>query len=150
MTQRVDFYVLGSSTREQRWNFACRLTAKAYLQDLRVIIWNESAADAAACDNLLWTFDDQAFVPHQISRDAQSMDPVTPVHLVLALESMGSADMLVNLCDRLPADAAQFSRIAEIVDADPERRRLGRERFKAYRDQKLTLNTHQIGETADI
>jgi len=33
--------------------------------------------------------------------------------------------------------------VAEIMDADAQRRRLGRERFKVYRDQKLALKTHQ-------
>lgn len=150
MTGRVDFYVLNSATPEQRWNVACRLTAKAYLQDLRVVIWNESAADAAACDELLWTFNEQAFVPHQITRDVQSMDPGTPVHLMLSLEALPAADMLVNLAGRLPSEPARFARIAEIIDADPERRRLGRERFKAYRDQNLTLQTHQLDRTAEL
>jgi len=40
MTERVDFYVLKSSTAKQRWTFACRLTEKAYLRDLR---WCSSA-----------------------------------------------------------------------------------------------------------
>jgi hypothetical protein len=31
------------------------------------------------------------------------------------------------------------------MDADPERRRLGRERFKSYRDLKVAMDTHQIG-----
>ena len=35
-------------------------------------------------------------------------------------------------------------------DADPQRRRLGRERFKSYRDQKLTIETHQLSAAADI
>jgi DNA polymerase IIIc chi subunit len=42
----------------------------------------------------------------------------------------------------------QYPRIAEIIDADEERRRLGRERFKAYRDLKFTLETHQIDDVA--
>ena len=37
MTERVDFYVLKSSTAKQRWTFACRLTEKAYLRDLKVV-----------------------------------------------------------------------------------------------------------------
>ena len=61
-----------------------------------------------------------------------------------------AADLLVNLAQRLPADLQRYPRIAEIIDADEERRRLGRERFKAYRDLKLPLETHQIDETADI
>ena len=36
------------------------------------------------------------------------------------------------------------------LDADEERRRLGRERFKVYRDLKLPLETHQMDETADV
>ena len=34
--------------------------------------------------------------------------------------------------------------------SDEERRRLGRERFKVYRDLKLPLETHQMDETADV
>jgi DNA polymerase III subunit chi len=150
MTERVDFYVLNSESPEQRWNFACRLTAKAYLQDLRVILWNENADEARICDDLLWTFNDRSFVPHQISRDAESMDRQTPVHLMLALESVEGADLLVNLADRLPHGLERFTRIAEIIDADPERRRLGRDRFKVYRERKLALQTHQLTDTADI
>lgn len=148
MAERVDFYVLGSAAREQRWGFACRLTAKAYLSDLSVIIWSESDADAKIGDDLLWTFSDSAFVPHQISLD--SIDPGTPVHLVVELERVAGADVLVNLSDRLPSGLERFARVAEIIDADPQRRQLGRERFKAYRDRKLPLQTHQLSDGADV
>jgi DNA polymerase-3 subunit chi len=147
MAERVDFYVLGGAAREQRWNVACKLTAKAYLGNLSVIIWSGSDADARIGDDMLWTFSDSAFVPHQISLG--STDPKTPVHLVVALEQVGKADVLVNLSDRLPADLERFARVAEIIDADPQRRQLGRERFKAYRDQRLSLQMHQLGDGAD-
>jgi DNA polymerase III subunit chi len=150
MIGRVDFYVLNSTKPEQRWNFACRLTAKAYLQDLRVIVWSENADATRICDDLLWTFNDRSFVPHQISRDAESMDRETPVHLMLAIESVPAADLLVNLADRVPEGLGRFARIAEIIDGDPERRRLGRERFKVYREHKLDLQTHQLSDAVDI
>jgi DNA polymerase IIIc chi subunit len=54
----------------------------------------------------------------------------------------------VNLTDRLPTGLDRYTRVAEIIDADVERRRLGRERFKSYRDLKLALDTHQLDETA--
>jgi DNA polymerase III subunit chi len=149
MAERVDFYILSSSAREQRWNFACRLTAKAYDSAMNIVILSESEADARVGDDMLWTFNDRAFVPHQIGRDAASMDPKTPVHLVYTLEHVGSADLLVNLSDRLPAELTRFARIAEIIDSEPQRRQLGRERFKAYRDQKLELNTHQLSEGSE-
>lgn len=150
MTERVDFYVLKSAAAKQRWAFACRLTEKAYLKDLKIVIVNDTLADAKALDELLWTFNERSFIPHQICLDEQSVDPATPVHLTVESTALPAADLLVNLAHRLPAQLERYARIAEIIDADEERRRLGRERFKAYRDLKFTLETHQIDESADV
>jgi DNA polymerase III subunit chi len=150
MTEKVDFYVLKSTVEKQRWSIACRLTEKAYLRDMRVVILNESAADAQAFDDLLWTFSDRSFVPHQYCRDAHSADADTPVHLTVNLEAVGTADLLINLSTQLPVGLERFTRIAEIIDADPGRRRLGRERFKSYREHKLPLQTHHLEESADV
>ena len=65
MTERVDFYVLKSAAARQRWNFACRLTEKAYLQDLNIVIVSDTLADAQALDELLWTFNERSFIPHK-------------------------------------------------------------------------------------
>jgi DNA polymerase-3 subunit chi len=148
MTERVDFYVLKSSTAKQRWTFACRLTEKAYLRDLKVVLLSESAADAEALDELLWTFNERAFVPHELRRappSATAMGSV-PVQLTADLNAIEAADLLVNLSDRLPVGLERFTRIAEIMDGDAERRAKGRERFKAYRDLKLPVETHQLDE----
>jgi DNA polymerase-3 subunit chi len=150
MTERVDFYVLKSAAAKQRWAFACRLTEKAYLKDLKIVIVNDTLADAKALDELLWTFNEQSFIPHRICLDEQSVDPATPIHLTVEPAALPAADLLVNLAQRLPAQLERYARIAEIIDADEERRRLGRERFKAYRDLKFTLETHQIDEAADV
>jgi DNA polymerase-3 subunit chi len=150
MTERVDFYVLKSAAVKQRWAFACRLTEKAYLKDLKIVIVSDTLADAKALDELLWTFNEQSFIPHRICLDEQSVDPATPVHLTVEPAALPAADLLVNLAHRLPAQLERYARIAEIIDADEERRRLGRERFKAYRDLKFTLETHQIDEAADV
>ena len=40
MTDRVDFYVLPSQSAQRRFGVACRLTAKAYLQDLSIVVWS--------------------------------------------------------------------------------------------------------------
>ncbi len=150
MTQRVDFYILNSNAPKLRWNFVCRLTEKAYLRDLKVVILNDSLDDAQALDDLLWTFNERSFVPHKLGLDVHSIDPATPVHLTIDPAAVPGADLLLNLTRQLPAGFTEFARIAEIIDSDPDRRRLGRERFKAYRDAKATLQTHQLDETADI
>jgi len=150
MTERVDFYVLKSAAAQQRWAFACRLTEKAYLKDLKIVIVNDTLADAQALDELLWTFNERSFVPHKVCLDEQSLDPATPVHLVLESAAIPAADLLVNLAPRLPTQLQRYQRIAEIIDADEQRRREGRERFKAYRELKFTLETHQIDEAAEV
>jgi DNA polymerase-3 subunit chi len=142
MTERVDFYVLKSTAAAERWNFACRLIEKAYLRDLCILVVNDTPVEARVLDDLLWTFSDRAFIPHQI-RDAEPPDPAVKVQLTVDTGAAPAADLLVNLAPRLPAGWERFPRIAEIVDADEQCRRLGRERFKSYREFKVPLETHQ-------
>jgi len=148
MTERVDFYVLKSATPKQRWIFACRLAEKAYLSDLKVVILQDDLSDARALDELLWTFNERSFVPHELCLD-ETFDADTPVHIGLDAGKLPAGDLLVNLTDRLPSGLERYARVAEIIDADVERRREGRERFKSYRDLKLILETHQLDETAN-
>jgi DNA polymerase-3 subunit chi len=138
MTERVDFYVLKSNNAKQRWLFACRLIEKAYLRDLRVVIASDTAADAKALDELLWTFNERAFIPHDLAEAQITVEPAAP-----------AAELLVNLTAGLPKDWERYARVAEIIDAEEDRRRLGRERFKAYRDLKVAVETHQLDDSAD-
>jgi len=150
MTERVDFYILKSAAPKQRWAFACRLIEKAYLRDLRIVIASDTLEDAKVLDDLLWTFNDRSFVPHKICADERSLDPSTPVQLSALPLTVPSADLLVNLTARLPDRWERYHRVAEIIDGDEECRRLGRERFKWYRDLKVTLETHQLDDTAEV
>jgi DNA polymerase III subunit chi len=150
MTERVDFYVLKSAANKQRWSFACRLIEKAYLRDLKIVVVTDTLSEAKELDDLLWTFNERCFVPHKLCLDDGSIDPATPIHLVSGGCAAPAADLLVNLAPQLPVELQQYNRIAEIIDADEDRRRLGRERFKSYRDLKFTLDTHQIEDSADV
>src|SRR3979490_1794003 len=147
MTERVDFYVLTSVAAKQRLAIACRLTEKAYLRDMRVVIVHDNLRDAQVLDDMLWPFRDRSFAPHVLGTDEHSGDPPAKVHLAVD-PAPPPADLLVNRAARLPAHWERYARIAEIIDADEERRRLGRERFKASRDLKVTLATHQLDEAA--
>jgi DNA polymerase III subunit chi len=150
MTERVDFYVLKSAAAKQRWAFACRLIEKAYLRNLSVVIVNDTVAEAQGLDDLLWTFHERSFIPHKLCLDEHSLDPQAKVHLTALPTTLPPADLLVNLTAGLPAQWERNTRIAEIIDADEERRRLGRERFKSYRELKVALETHQLDQSADL
>jgi len=146
--------VLKDATPKQGWTFACRLAEKAYGRMLRVAILTESDADARILDDLLWTFSDRAFVPHELHRDADPAQSAAaaaaPVYLTADAHGGPGADLLINLSNRMPDQPQRFARIAEIIDADAERKRLGRERFKSYRELQLALETHQLDATSDF
>lgn len=140
---RVDFYVLSQTGPESRHAFACRLAEKAYRLDNRVHIHAGTQADADRIDDLLWTFRDGSFVPHhRIGRESTEL--VSPVTIGYGDASAAPCDLLINLCDEIPAFVEAFPRVAELVSSDPECKQLSRKRFAEYRDKGHTLETHNV------
>ncbi len=140
---RVDFYILKQTGPESRHSFACRLAEKAYRLDNRVHIHAGTRADAERIDELLWTFRDGSFVPHHRSGLA-SPDLVSPVTVGCGDEAVEPCDLLINLCEEIPAFAEAFPRVAELVSSDAECKQLSRKRFAEYRDKGHTLETHEV------
>ncbi len=147
---RVDFYLLGSRETAARLRFACRLVEKAWLRDHRVCVQLDPGGESAAFDDLLWTFADRSFVPHE-RMHKDEVPPAASAPVVIADgDSSGpdDRDMLVNLGAGVPAAFQGYARIAEIVDADDERRRLGRERYRFYREHGIEPETHDMGNAS--
>jgi DNA polymerase-3 subunit chi len=140
---RVDFYVLPGSEPRARLKFACRIAEKAYLAEQRVFVWLDDALELQGFDELLWSFADRSFVPHELFSDAQQWRD-TPVLLGCETQPQQPFDMLLNLGSEVPAAAALAGRIAEIVDAEEPRRCAARNRFRHYRDRGLAPETHNI------
>jgi len=141
---RVDFYILSQEGPDARLRVACRLVEKAYDQHLRTYVQTASPADAQRLDELLWTFNDRAFIPHEINMGNDTPHERTVVLIGESPAPPGHRQLLVNLANRLPEDFTNFERIAEIVDVDPENKRLSRERYKAYRERGCELDTHNL------
>ncbi|MBT8101109.1 MAG: DNA polymerase III subunit chi [Gammaproteobacteria bacterium] len=140
---RVDFYVLTQAGPQPRHLFACRLAEKAYRLDNSVHIQTRDRADAERIDELLWTFRDGSFVPHNIL-DNNDPDALPPVTIAYAADAVKPRDLLINLCEEIPSIADAFPRVAELVSSDDECKKSSRVRFAAYRDQGHTLETHNV------
>ena len=137
---RVDFYVLqqtGASVREQ---FGCRLTGKAYALQHTVHVRTESEKHAELGDQLLWTFDDSAFVPHDMWRGGEREAPVTIASA--DVDPPVDTDVIVNLANSVVTGGRW--RIAEVLCADPDVRAAGRQRFANYRDAGHDMDTHKL------
>jgi len=142
--QRADFYVLEGSDARARWKFACQEIEKAFLADARVLVWFDDEAEVAQFDDLLWTFADRSFVPHEPA-GPQSDWEQSPVLLSASLLPEPAPQVIVNLSRTLPPGIAAAERVVEIIDADAARRLAGRERFRQYRALGLEPATHKPG-----
>ena len=139
---RVDFYVLNSEDPGLLRVTACRLVEKIYKQGLSIFICTENDEEAARMDDLLWTFRQASFVPHE---RMGSHDAMTPV-LVGSQEVVPSQgmDVFVNLAEKVPSGIENFRRIADLVDQTPAVRQAGRQRYRTYQSQGLELHTHTL------
>ncbi len=139
---RVDFYVLAAAGEQSRRQFACRLAEKAYRLEHSVRILAADRDTAEQLDELLWTWRDGSFVPHEVL--GQGAVPQAPVTIGYDDAEGAGSDLLINLSDALPGATDSFPRIAEIVTSDEAQRRRGRTLFAQYREQGHTLQTHKL------
>lgn len=137
---QVDFYVLGDVDERARCTFACKLAEKAWRLENTIHIHTMSRADAQRLDQLLWTFRDGSFVPHEIAGTGTG----APIIIGHGTENVAPRDLLITLCDEVPTFAASFPRVAELVTSEQTVRKKGRERFAYYRDQGHTIETHKL------
>ena len=140
---RVDFYVLERADERSRHTLACKLAEKAYRLDNTVYIHTKSRADAQHLDELLWTFRDGSFVPHGL-HGGGATDDMSPVVIGSGSNDVEARDLLINLCDEIPAFADSFPRVAELVTSDENCKLLSRKRFAEYRDKGHSIQTHKL------
>jgi len=138
----VDFYVLEEASPRARLRTACRVVEKAYQAGLKVLVWHTELEELKEFDELLWTFGDGSFVPHE-PLTGNGFD-VAPVLLSMGTAPTVPFDVLVNLAPEVPACADGVPRVAEFIDGDPARRQAGRARFRTYKDRGIQPNTHNI------
>ncbi len=137
---RVSFYVLSSERPDGRLWLACRIAEKAYKQSKRIYLYCGDDATASRLDELLWTFRQGSFVPHERAGE----DAGAPVIIGDTPPPAREADVLINLDRDVPDFFSRFERVAEIVDTDEQARSQARQRYQFYRDRGYDLESHQV------
>ncbi|MDH5601523.1 MAG: DNA polymerase III subunit chi, partial [Gammaproteobacteria bacterium] len=67
---RIDFYIIEQGDSKATDTFICRLAEKAWLQDNTVYLHATDEQHVMKYDELLWTFSEKSFVPHQQLQNA--------------------------------------------------------------------------------
>jgi DNA polymerase III subunit chi len=104
------------------------------------LVLARSAEQAEALDDLLWSFDPDAFVPHQIAGNDE--DDITAVLIVPPGTSTPDRTLVINLRDQCAEGS--FDVVKEIVPADPAERAGARQRWRDYQQRGLDVGKFDI------
>ena len=138
---KVDFYT-GS---KDKLRTACQLSHKAMQNGVRVVLSTPDATTTEALDKLLWHYPATAFIPHCRSdaEEAEQMPVLSlskwPVVLNHGSDKFPHHDLLISLHNECMPFFSRFDRVIEIIGNAEEDSRMGRERFKFYRDRGYEL-----------
>ena len=139
---RADFYLIAKPRfREQPLLLVCELARKATDAGQHTLVLARDAAQAEALDDLLWSFDPDAYVPHQIAGADEDEDEAA---VLIASPDIDASprQLLINLRDAAPTGS--FERVLEVVPADPAARGPLRERWKHYQSLGFELKKYDM------
>ncbi|HEY1875939.1 MAG TPA: DNA polymerase III subunit chi, partial [Rhizomicrobium sp.] len=89
------------------------LVEKSLARGWRALIRTDSSERSDALDTLLWTYDDQSFLPHSQSGDGDSGRQ--PVLITVEEGNPNAAQIFFYVGGALPADWAGLSDLARVV-----------------------------------
>ena len=108
----------------------CFQAAHFYRQNQRVFIYTRDQAQAHEVDELLWSFEPDSFVPHNLTGEGPTNG--SPVEISWQ-PPRNRRPILINLTDTVPVFANQYSFIVDFVPENESLKTLARERYKHFK-----------------
>jgi len=139
---KIDFYILPVTDEAPRLRFACRLIEKLYQQRHRIYIHTQNQTQAHQLDELLWTYQEESFLPHNLYGEGPESAP--PIQIGFDTIPENQHDILMNLASSAPEFYIQFSRILEVISSSPDVQAAGRENYRFYRAKRCEITTHKL------
>ncbi|HRO63127.1 DNA polymerase III subunit chi [Thermomonas sp.] len=139
---KAHFYLIDKPRfREQPLLLACELAKRAFAANLSTLILARDQAQAEELDDLLWSFDPDAYLPHQIAGMDEDEDEA-PILIATPDTDVPLRPLLINLRDTAPS--GQFDRVLEVVPADESARDPLRERWKHYQSLGFEVKKYDM------
>ena len=139
---RADFYLIAKPRfREQPLLLVCELARKSVHAGQPLLVLAASNEQAEALDDLLWSFDPDEYLPHQIA--GLDMDEDEADVLIVPPEIDAPRRLLVLNLREAPVSGS-FDRVLEVVPADESARESSRKRWKHYKDAGFEVNKHDM------
>ena len=124
----IGFYHL---TRSSLVQALPRLLEKVFASGARAVVMTGSEERSGALNAILWTYDQNAFLPHGTARDGNAQDQ--PIWITHEDENPNGASILVLTDGAVSARIGEFARCLEMFDGnDEEAVQAARARWKSY------------------
>jgi DNA polymerase-3 subunit chi len=154
MQTQVMFYLLkddvtDESIKDKRsaiYN-ACLQASHFYRQNQRVYIYAQDQQHAEQIDEMLWAFDSDSFVPHNLVGEGPKQGAIVEIGYQ---PPHGRRPVLINLNREVPNFANQFQFIVDFVPSDETLKQQARERFKTCRQWGFQVDNQAVAVSEDV
>ena len=120
---------------------ACLQASHFYRQNQRVFIYTKEQVQAEQVDELLWAFDSDSFVPHNLVGEGPKQGAAVEISYQ---PPHGRRPVLINLTETVPSFANQFQFIVDFVPSNETLKQQARERFKTCRQWGFQVDNQPV------
>ena len=136
--------VTGVTDAQLHLHYACLQAAHFYRQNQRVFIYTQDQQSAHDIDEMLWAFDPDSFVPHNLIGEGPKQGAAVEISWQ---PPKNRRAVLINLTSEVPNFANQFSHLIDFVPADDTLKEQARNRFRTCRQWGFNVE-HQVASAA--
>lgn len=151
MQTKVTFYLLDNIVEQKSHTnnaliqsslfcCACEQAAYYYRQQQKVFIYTIDQNQAHDVDEILWSFEADSFVPHNLMGEGPSYG--SPVEISWQAPTNRRA-VLINLTNTAPNFATQFRQIIDFVPTEEGLKQQARSRYRQYQQLGFSVEMNQ-------
>ncbi|MEK9793349.1 MAG: DNA polymerase III subunit chi [Gammaproteobacteria bacterium] len=146
MKSTANFYSLNKS--QNLHLSVCFLARKLYKTGRKIVIIDVDD-NLEKIDKLLWTFEQNSFLPHKIYKSDTCFD--TPIILVPATypdkqSILDKYDSIINIYEKPVIDKIDDKSIYEFVENIENRKEISRKKYTLYKNNNFVLNHKEFNE----
>lgn len=136
-------HIEGVTQAQLHLHYACLQAAYFYRQNQRVFIYTQDQQSAHDIDEMLWAFDPDSFVPHNLIGEGPKQGAAVEISWQTPTNRRA---VLINLTSNVPNFANQFSYLIDFVPSEEVQKEQARNRFRTCRQWGFKV-AHQIASS---
>ena len=146
MKSTVNFLSLGKN--QDIYQSICSLTKKLYKSGSLIIII-DSDSNLEKLDKLLWTFEQNSFLPHKLYKPNIELD--TPI-ILLSEKNLNNLlvfnmyNSIINNFNKPILAAAVNTKVYELVENYEDKKVISRNKYLAYKRNNFSLSHNEYNE----